>query len=369
MYINLTRLHAEAAADEQAEHMEGQSAKLGNLRAGNSGTVVATGEVAGSCHRVAHLRMLGIDLESPNDSTLLMFEGGFQNEASWLKKLTRSWPGSILTEEQIPVSWTTSEGKVVSGRPDIVLMEKKPILATQEDVDKQNYGGYQHVEVGAPISWEDTPVLGIELKGIGSMWTLRDVWSKEGAGPKLAHLCQAGHYSWQLGEKFLGGTPLAYKIVYTSYVNFVVPDWASSLFPKPGEEGSEHIEYNEKTGKVKHLKPQMVIYDLAWTESGQLMFSRETADTTSPGLAGKDARTWHLTPVTREGIRMFYEKAGSKQLGGRPLTLNGLGSKQKYSNCDYCPLQSVCDSHDTAAELNYPVWLRDVRRHLLAGRK
>lgn len=361
MYINLTRLHAEAAADEQAEHMEKAAEKLGNLRAGNSGTVVATGEVAGSCHRIAHLRMLGVEVESPSDSTLLMFEGGFQNEESWLKKLRRSWSGPLLVEEQIPIEWFTSEGKKVSGRPDIVLMQPEMVEASPEDSDLLNYGGYQHIQPGTKIP-SSRPVLGLELKGIGSMWTLRDVWSKEGAGPKLAHLCQAGHYSWQLGEKFCAGQPLPYKIVYTSYVNFVVPDWASSLFPRPGEEGSEHIEYNEKTGKVKHLKPQMIIYDLMWSPDGQLKFRRETADTVN-----MDTGTWTSTPVTVEGIRQFFEKAGSKDLSGIPTTLSGAGTKLKYSNCDYCPLQPVCSSHGESPV--YATWLRDVRRHLLGGNK
>ena len=330
--ISIRDILHEVISTEQEKHLQKEVAKRGVLRAGNTGIVLQdTGETAGSCQRVAHLRSaLGIQLEAPTDANLLMWDGGIWNESYWLEKLKLHYGAERLKcEEEIPIKWNLPDGTPVSGRPDIVILNQ----------DMQS------------------PMLGLELKKICSVWTARDVSFDRGIpkGPKLAHLCQAAHYS-----KVLGGDagPLPYKIIYTNYDNFASPlSFASAgtkekmekvMFPRPGEPGSENCEYND-AGWLKNVKPHHTIYDIAW--DGDHVLYREE------GAHGE----WTSTPVTWSGIVAYYQSVVNvpKDLGPRPKTLSAVGTKLNYTTCGYCPAKDVCDTHE---KKGYNQWLQAIRR-------
>lgn len=317
------------------KHREGDAKKLGNLRAGNSGILSKEGDIAGSCPRVSHLRSLGIDLEEPSDSKLIMFQMGIANEDLIYSDLlhTRQANEVILREQEIPINWTTSNGTPVSGRPDMVVCQ----LAD----------GAPEVEGAAVVMWNETqviPIFGVEIKSIASVWTTRDVMAE--GSPKLPHLIQAGHYSWKLGIPF--------RLLYKQYSNQAVPSWAGKLFPRQGESGSEHIEYNEK-GDIKNINPFEIVYELEWSSSKDKHLRYRREGTTD----------WTKTLVSQADIERFYEftstMAETKELGSRPLTIDAAGKEKNYSNCSYCPLLSVCEKEE---KKGYDKWLSAVKNYL-----
>ena len=291
-------------------HREEEKGKVGTLRGGNSSILTKEGHVLGKCARQTLLRYKGIEIEDPHTNKQIMFDLGIVNEEVWYNKLSKVWPGTILREEEVSTKWTTSSGINVTGRPDIVL-----------------------------CSADSTPLLGLELKAVCSLWTARDVLFE--GKPKWDHLVQAAHYSMELDIPF--------RLCYTSYVNYAVPAWAARHFPVEGGHGSELIEYNDK-GKPKHVGPFYVVYELEWDDEGHLIYSLEDGDT--PPVA--------IPEINRENIQRYYELINQmeedKQLGPRPLTLKGDGSRANYSACDYCPLIEVCNTH----EGDYDKWMKAV---------
>lgn len=322
-------------------HKAGDAEKLGNLRAGNSGIMSEQGDVAGSCHRVAHLRALGIDLEEPEDSKLIMFQMGTANEDVVYNDLVQTaGPDEvILRETEIPTFWLTKNGTKVTGRPDMVICSMQSPLSVPVGIRTCKVPGRSDV-VAVP-SW------GVELKSIASVWTTREVLF-DGA-PKMAHLIQASHYAWQLGVPF--------RLMYKQYVNQVVPQWAQRMFPKDGKPGSEYIEYNDK-GEIKNIRPFEIVYELEVTKNGMVRYRRE--DGSSP---------WIVTLIRPTDIERFYEAASligeTGDLGKRPLTIDSQGKEKSYSNCNYCPLKKVCDKVDktskTRPAISYDQWLTEVR--------
>lgn len=319
--INITKLWADATAAEIAEHAKAEEAKLGGYRGGNTGALLQNSDgswqPAGKCHRLTHLRHLGIKSEKIPDDRHIMFAGGRNSEVVWLEKLERSWPGKILTEEEIPTKWHTVRGVPVTGRPDIVL-----------------------------CSDDGTPQLGLELKMASSKWTSRDVRIMN--KPKFDHLTQAAHYSWQLGVPF--------KLCYIQYVDFGIGmGWEGRLFPDPGEPGSEVMEYreNRRTGEVtpNKIRPWMYVYDLRFTDIGVLQFRAET----------DPDGTWTSTPISISSIMDYYNYVDDmkhlKFLGPRPSNIDGVGGTTGWKKCDSCPLRPICDSKED----NYDEWMAEVK--------
>ncbi len=310
------------------EHVEGEVAKLGNLRAGNSGMMSATGDFAGACPRVAHLRQLGIEVDPPDDSKVIMFQLGTANEdvvyADLLK--TKAEDEVILREEEIPIEWFTSNGTRVTGRPDMVVCHVPPAMDGKR-----------------------IPIFGVEIKSIASVWTTRDVLGEQ--QPKLPHLIQAGHYAAKLGIPF--------RLLYKQYAIQEIPGWkggggspgwSQKLFPKKGEPGSESIDYEK--GRIQ---PFELVYEIEFDSSSEkrLRYRRE-----SPNGAGE----WTRTLVTLGDIERFYEHVSKMSetgdLGRRPLTIDALGKEKNYSNCSYCPLLETCDKTE---KQGYTKWLEAVR--------
>lgn len=327
----------------RVKYKEQDEKKLGVLRAGNSGIVSIDGEVAASCHRIAHLRQLGIEVDPPDDSTLVMFQLGMANELVIYDDLCRtSGPDEvILREEEIPIEWMTSNGTRVTGRPDMVIC-------------------HQIQDLGGP-DCAPKPQLGIEIKSVASVWTSRSVMFD--GEPKLAHLAQAGHYMWKLNVPF--------RLIYKQYAIQEIPNWWSDeksgssgkkkgwsqkLFPRPGAFGSGYIDYEK--GRIR---PFEVVYALRFTPSGALEYCREDAQDDE----------WTTTIVSTADIERFYnlvaEMSVVRSLGPRPLTLSPNGKSKRFSNCAYCPLNIICDAAERVAEAvpeQYLEWLAAVKEHV-----
>lgn len=316
-HINLRQLIDQALELRQQEHGTAETGKVGSYRAGNTGIKIGN-RILGKCARKTYLRSNGVEHEHNDRLKFIMFAGGVMNEDVWVKDLAATWPGKILREEETPTSWKTPAGTLVTGRPDIVLCDSA-----------------------------GKPELGLELKMASSVWTARDVLFLE--LPKFDHMCQAAHYSWQLGVPF--------KLCYTSYVEYPIAGWMQRNFPKQGEKGSEFCEYNNK-GDIKKMRPFIQIFDLQLDSvTGLLQYRLEGA--TGP---------WKPTVIGTEYIEAYFsaidnvDKLG--KLPSRPETVNVDGTKDGWSLCDYCPLKPVCDKH----EGNLTQWNEAVRATANTGK-
>jgi hypothetical protein len=285
-----------------AAHAEQEKTKVGILRAGNTGLLLPDGRVAGKCARLTYLRYKGITVEEADHSRELMFAAGRSNEDSWLEVLRAADPTLVIRrEEEIPISWRTPSGVLVTGRPDIVI--------------------------GREVNGNFTPEAGIELKQASSLWTVRDVGIM--MKPKMLHLMQGAHYSWQLNIPF--------ELWYTSRTDFAVMGWAQKNFPRPGEPGSERCEYNEK-GEIKKVLPFVQGYELEWTSKDQLRYRP----------VGGNA-PWVYTVITKQSIISYFETVAtmeaSDKLPPAPVNVEADGQKGGYSICSYCPLSATCESY------------------------
>lgn len=309
-------------ASKQQERADGEKLKLGFLRAGNSGLLEGN-DFAASCPRITFLRMLGMEVDGVDEDQDLMLEGGLGNEELWMDALRREWPGQLKQEEETPIRWETSNGTIVSGRPDIVLCDD-----------------------------EGTPLRGLELKLVCSVWTAKTIL---GGQPKLAHIVQASHYSWKLGVPF--------EIWYTSRVNWsIASGWMSKLFPMPGTHVNgnfiETKERKDKQGNV-YVEPFKVV---PFRIGFELRLQPDMSEDEAPvQFRQMGTREWQTSLVTRKRIRDFYEYVSTmkkrKELGNRPKALKADGLKESYSPCDYCPgMRDICDKHD-----KFDSWLKEAK--------
>lgn len=313
----------EARAAHRAEHVEKEKTKLGVLRAGSTGIISETGETAGACPRTSLLRSKGIEVDPPTPDKYIMFELGYANEDVILKQLQETvgkMPGyGILKEEEVPISWKTNNGTLVTGRPDLVITKN------------------------------GKPTIGIELKSVHSLWTAREVVFNR--KPKLVNMAQAAHYMWKLGVP-------EYKLMYKSYSQLgqgmAGNDWIIKQFPRPGEPGSEFIDYTvsaKHEGKytIKHIKQFEIVYDLSFDKSGRLRY-REEGHT-----------KWIPTVISQKSIEDYFELVSKMEetgeMGPRPSAVDIHGDKENYTQCKYCPLNDICDSYQ---KKGYDKWMEQV---------
>lgn len=329
-----------------AKANEQEATKLNTLRAG-SGGLFLDGQTVGTCTRLATLRSLGINVKEEELEREFMFAGGRANEDIWLASLRESWTGIIKAEEEIPTSWTTKNGMPVTGRPDIVLCNDK-----------------------------GDPELGLELKQVSSVWTGRTVLFE--GQPKLDHLIQSAHYSWQLGIPF--------ELWYTSRVDFDISmnPIIKNLLPKEGQAKSEFIQYGyyeqidsnrAKSGKSKRkiseteyeirrvsgdsrvfrdavkVLPFAVGYVLDFSAEGYLTYTSSLTGETRESIVKKDQLI--------EYYEYLSKLVETRKLGPRPLTLKADGNPENYSKCDYCPLKKACDSSES---MGFERWLLEVKQ-------
>jgi hypothetical protein len=227
----------------------------------------------------------------------------------------------ILREEEIPISWLTTNGTKVTGRPDMVICRKE--------------------------DGQTVPVWGVEIKSIASVWTTREVLGNQ--QPKLEHMIQAGHYAWKLGVPFR----LLYKQYGIQEIPFwkgsgkgadAKPGWGQSLFPRQGSPGSEYIDYEK--GRIQ---PFEISYELEWIK-GVMHYRRESTS------------KWNRTLIQQNDIERYYEFVSTmgleKKLGDRPMTVDAAGKEKSFSLCGYCPLNPVCKSSE---KKGYQTWLDEVK--------
>ena len=337
--INISDLFYEGTKRHIEEHDEAEKAKLGTFRGGNTMVLLhGKGETewqpAGKCHRQTLLRHLGIKYEKHDEYSdkQIMFAGGRLSEDIWLEKLKASWPGPILTEEDVPTKWYTERGVPVTGRPDVVLCEPAKVTDLHIRTDD-----------GTHPDCLPTPVLGLELKMCASKWTARDVRFQK--TPKWDHIAQAAHYAWQLDVPF--------KLCYISYVNHGVgTGWEANNFPQEGDDPEmDKILSFRKDGTAKSVLPFMYAYDLEFDENGVVWYRPED-----------ESEPWTKSLISIEGIVDGYNYVGDmrelKFLGPRPIGLKPDGEKAGWKACDYCPLKSTCDEH----EGDYDEWIKQVKK-------
>jgi len=350
MTLKLGEILYEDDLRREEEHKEREREKLGYMRAGNSGVKLSDGNIAGECPRLVLIRRMGLEKEPITRDRHVMFEGGYIHQAAIAEKFRKM--GLTVMEEgtsgEVRTSWLC-DGVPVTGSIDIGVGKGKLEYVT-------------------------------DCKQVSSLWTARDILIE--GHPKFVHLCQLGHYMMETG--------LPGKLIYASYVDFAVNDWAWKLLPLQGEnEYSQYLQYRPRTDKVvvpeshaervratgykiscspyksgprkgmnkleanihipKKILPFREIYDVSY-ESDQITYKRECDE------------KWQYAPITSEGIRLFYsyvlQLERERDLGKRPLTLNSQGKPENYNKCDYCPLQEICDE----CENNYDRWLNEVRK-------
>lgn len=318
------------------------------LRGGNSGFINGAGEVLGdasSCPRRAALRALNIEVDPTTVDNQIMFDGGLYNEDAFVDRLKLAWDGEVVTEEQTPTKWTTDSGVAVTGRPDVILLAK-----------------------------DGTPEVGVELKGVFSLWTARDVLERR---PKWNNLLQSAHYFYQLRkDKGLQ----KYELLYISRSYYAVNDMAARNLPRYGEKYSEYIDYRfyhwrpkrRGTGYTKakateeeyleafqkgikyvdtgtkgtqpeylaeagNVRPFCVSFELRWTDDDVLQWR---------GVRYEEE--WKTSPVSWAGIKRYYESSASllmedkPKLPPKPKVVKADGSPKGYDGCGYCPLKDVC---------------------------
>jgi hypothetical protein len=318
------------AADE---HSEKDKTKAGTLRAGSTGVMLPTGEIACVCPRAAHVRFLGFEAKSPSDADLIMFQLGVASEDLIVDDILKGGlaPGEFIKrEEEIPIRWETSTGIPVTGRPDVVICT-------------------QH-----PTTGEAVPQLVIEAKSVASFWVLKNLLEEE--KPKLSNVLQAAHYAWQLN--------VPAKLVYKQYAIHTTPDWCEPHFPREGEPGSEHIEYTnkKKNGRgsetirvVKSIRQFEKVFDVKLDEEGYVLWKIET----SPH--------WTNSTVRLADVKRFYEFVGNMAQTGKvgPIStvMNADGTFAKYTMCQYCPPELHCEDA-VKNKWNYHTWINHVKTSL-----
>ncbi len=292
MRLNTAQLFQEGLRLREVSQNEDEAQKVGNLRGGDVGCMLPNNVVGtDKCMRRVYARWQNIDLshasaidDGPNAVWQeLMFNGGRLNEDGWVDALQRAHDGTIKREEEIAVKWVTSNGTTVSGRPDIVLCDK--------------YG---------------VPQTGIELKGIFSAGTARDVLHDR---PRVKALMQAGHYSMLLND-------LPFDVHYTSRCNW---NTAKSGWPKDVPEG----RYDPISNYMYQVGPFNRTWTLQWEGDTLLVNGKESV-------------------ISKPGIRDYYETLSELGNGVENFPKETLrfdrhtGQKAKGAKWQpdtYCPLR------------------------------
>jgi hypothetical protein len=347
--INIKELFLGGIEKLREEHDQYEETKLGTLRAGNTGALLNNGEgpVIGTCQRPTYLRMKGIDSDQPTILRELMFFAGRLNEEMWIRNLSRTWEGTILQEQEIPTRWLTQNGTPVTGRPDLVLLNKEGV-STQA----------------------------LELKLASSVWTVRDIFK---GMPKIKHTLQAAHYSMELG------VPI--QIWYTNWTDWHVP--FPGPFPKYGEPYSEYCEFNyykegalnprtrrpikhkieeaefierqaagmQATSEAFRIGQFIEGFELEWSDSESLSYRK----------AGSDS-PWIATNITKDSIRAYYELIAnmdeSQDFGPVAENRKVDGSLEGWKFPQYCslPAELCCGSKENK-DLTVAEWSAKVENH------
>jgi hypothetical protein len=343
---SVRQMYLDGLAEYIREHSQLETLKEGTLRGGSTGFITPDGVVLGdasSCPRRAALRSLGYDVDPTTPENQMMFDAGLANEDQFLARMRSQWPGEVLQEEETPINWTTSNGLPVSGRPDLVLLQDGELR------------------------------IGVEHKGVFSLWTARDVMEQK---PKWNNLLQATHYMLKLGLS-------KYELIYTNRSYFAVNEMAAKLLPNYGETNSQYIDYRftqwrpkkrgdgYTPGKITEAEylagvaagnRRIQCGDKGWQMEFQAQhgnvtpfcISYEMRLSDSGFVEWRDTRLekWNTTVINWTGIERFYTVTASMVLDEttsmppKPVKVKGDGTRTNYSGCDYCPLNTKCNRNE-----------------------
>ena len=307
---------------------------IGTLRGGNTGFIDEKGVVYGTssnCPRRSLLRMKGIEDDPVTIQNQIMFDGGISNEDIFVERLKDTCEEVHHDSKDYTTEWETSNGTKVTGRPDVIVVQKS----------------------GEKI--------GVELKGLFSLWKARDVLERR---PKFDNLLQSAHYFYQLKKK---GVLERYELLYINRNYFASNEMAAKLLPKYGSKWSEYIQYRfyelrpKKTGEgwtkgkiteqqyldisrtakadtviaqPANIIPFCISYELRWNSNGHLAFR----------AVGDDS--WKQSIITWDSIENYYETVSKMEetdiLPKRPKEVRVDGKDKGYSGCDYCNLKPIC---------------------------
>lgn len=315
--MNIRDLLERGQQKQNEEHNEKEVAKRGILRGGSAGCIGTDGRVYGECHRVSLARLLGVDKEhEPNRH--IMFDAGRTAEDSWAEKLGAAGV-PFRREEEIQITWPVPgwEGRVVTGRPDIV------IGSINDDQEREFTSNAYEPSKFIPSKF--VPKFGLELKGVYSAGSAVRVECEGKPDPK--HLAQAGFYSMALS--------IPYAICYTNPSVWDVPYWAKEA----------------RAAGHKKLQPFYRIFYMRWNDDSGLLEYRDE----------RDDDHWITTVYTKIGIVNYYQTVlgleQDKKLNNRPTGGMADGEAMPYDKCAYCPFSSACDMYDL--DKNFDQWLEN----------
>jgi hypothetical protein len=272
------------SAQDAAKKAE-DALKVGVLRGGTAGCVTADGKILGNCHRVALARVIGID-KSIEFERHIMFDAGNAAEDSWAAKLLAAG-ADIRRESEIPVTVDIG-GRLITGRPDIVLGEMK--------------------------DEEFVPTCGIELKGVFSASTAVKVLLED--TPDVKHLTQAAFYSMSLN--------IPYWLCYTNPSAIDTPYWAI-----------------KKLGAPKKIQPFYKMFELKW--DGDTLHYRDENQY-------EFVETVITKQGIMDYYKLIDELAKTESLGPRFEGGTVVGGRPPYSPCEYCDFSEACDKQTNFVE-------------------
>ncbi len=280
-------------------HNKKDMSKFGNLRGGNAGAVLSK-KVYGACARTTALRLSGVQLPTEESAGILM-AFGVANESvvdSYLR-LSGIPPEQIKREDEIPVVYNHPSGRLVTGRPDAVILD----------------------EQGKPF-W------GIEEKLKGTYFGAKNILFDGKAD--TSHIIQAAHYMFKLGLK-------KYSIVYSIPVRFAVQDRDMAVAKKLGV-----AELRAHDGQPTYLKLGFYEAQLELSSEGKLSI-------TALAAYNRPAKTTELK-LTEESIAAYYQMVVDlherKEMPPRPTSGSIIPGQKEWRLCDYCALKPTCESYE-----------------------
>lgn len=355
------------------ERAASEAKKTPTLRGGSAGAVVPhkkEDKVYGNCHRLAHLRWLGLDVP-PAEADYWMFDEGLTSEDILNNLLQAGYRGPILFEEDMPVTWHTEDGEKVTGRCDAVVgevLDPKEALAVEKEVKKAlaklKKFGEDYPEITKQVNRHYLMSLTAKRMGLFRIKKILEYKKKLtykgivnvhlNREPDGKHLIQLAHYSLKMAETYGLDKPVDAELIYRwGFMPNLDSEMRMDEVAKSGI--TELVESrvfgrSDWIGKPGKIKLGSRIFDLTWDEDGWLNYT--TKDFTSP----------IRTVINEEAIEKFYDvvsKLGvTKNLGPRPSSIHpGEGIKAGYSQCGFCKLRPECVGYEN----DYDVWLDMVK--------
>lgn len=300
-FSSITEILREGMLRGIVSHNKADIPKQANLRGGNAGAVI-DGKLYGNCPRTTALRLAGVQAPSDEQAQLLMAFGVANEDV--VHRFLQSYgipPEQLKREEEIPVVWEHPSGRLVTGRPDAVILD----------------------ENGQPF-W------GLELKLKGTVYGAKNILFDGKADTK--HIIQAAHYMYKLGLK-------RYSIIYSIPVRFAVGEKDKDKAKKLGL-----AELNKYKGDAQY-------YKLGFFEA---VMERDDAGviTLTSLQTGKRPAKSVVLPLTESSISDYYGMVVAlfekKKMPPRPSAASVIKGQKEWSECDYCILKDTCDSFEEA---------------------